>query len=135
MIKVKKEMTKATRPRTQLNSQQGIGLVETLVAVAILGTSVVAFIVSLSAGSLTVNELNRETIAQSLAQTQMEYTKNYAFIPGAVTYPVLAAPATYSVSVDVLDVPSTDTNIQKITVTVQKDSANILAVSNYKVKR
>ena len=126
---------KATRPRIQLNSQQGIGLVETLVAVAILGTSVVAFIVSLSAGTLTVNELNRETIAQSLAQTQMEYTKNCAFIPGAATYPVLAAPATYSVAVDVLDVTGTDTNIQKITVTVQKDSADILAISNYKVKR
>jgi type II secretory pathway pseudopilin PulG len=109
--------------------------VETLVAVAILGTSVVAFVVSLSAGSLTVNELDRETIAQSLAQTQMEYTKNYGFIPGASTYPVLAVPATYSVSVDVLAIPGTDTNIQKITVTVQKDSASILTVSNYKVKR
>jgi len=128
-------MTKTVRSRTQLHSQKGIGLVETLVAVAILGTSVVAFVVSLSAGSLTVNELDRETIAQSLAQTQMEYTKNYTFIPGASTYPVLAVPATYSVSVNVLAIPGTDTNIQKITVTVQKDSASILTVSNYKVKR
>ena len=128
-------MKKLIRSRVQLHSQKGIGLVETLVAVAILGTSVVAFVVSLSVGSLTVNELNQETIAQSLAQTQMEYIKNHAFIPGAVTYPVLAVPATYSVSVDVLDVPGTDMNIQKITVNVQKDGADILEVSNYKVKR
>ena len=128
-------MMKAILARIRPKSQHGIGLVETLVAVAILGTSVVAFIVSLSAGSLTANELNRETIAQSLAQTQIEYTKYYAFIPGAATYPVLAVPATYSVSVDVFDVPGTDTNIQKVTVTVQKDSETILTVSNYKVNR
>ena len=128
-------MKKSVRSRIKLHSQKGIGLVETLVAVAILGTSVVAFVVSLSAGSLTVNELDHETIAQSLAQTQMEYIKNYAFIPGAATYPLLAVPATYTVSVDVLDVPGTDLNIQKITVNVRKDGADILAVTNYKVKR
>jgi type II secretory pathway pseudopilin PulG len=116
----------------RLNSQKGIGLVETLIAVAILGTSVVAFVVALSVGSLTANEQNQETVAQSLAQTQMEYTKNY---PYAVTYPVLAAPVTYSVFVDVLGVPGADINIQKITVTVLKDNVNIFTVSDYKVNR
>lgn len=128
-------MKKSVKAGIKLNCQKGIGLVEALVAVAILGTSVVAFIVSLSVGSLTANELNRETIAQSLAQTQMEYIKDHAFIPGAVTYPILAVPATYSVSVDVSDVPGTDMNIQKITVNVQKDGADILEVINYKVRR
>jgi type II secretory pathway pseudopilin PulG len=119
----------------QLNSQKGIGLVETLVAVAILGTAVVAFIVALSAGSLTVNEQNKETVAQGLAQTQMEYTKHEIYNPGAATYPVLAVPDTYSVSVGVLAVPGANTNIQKITVTVLKDGANIFSISDYKVKR
>ena len=129
-------MLKSTRCRVQLNSQKGIGLVETLVAVAILGTSVVAFVVALSAGSLTVSEHDKETIGQSLAQTQMEYTKSYLpYIPGAVTYPALAVPATYSVSVGVLAVPGADTNIQKITVSVLKDSVNIITISDYKVNR
>ena len=128
-------MMKALSAKTQLHNQQGIGLVETLVAVVILGTSVAAFVVSLSAGSLTVNELNRETIAQGLAQTQMEYTKNYTFIPGTDTYPKLPFPNTYEVLVDVLDVPGADTNIQKIMVTVQKDSESILTISDYKVRR
>ena len=128
-------MMKATRSKLQLNSQKGISLVETLVAVAILGTAVVAFVVSLSAGSLTANELNQETIAQGLAQTQMEYTKNAVFVPGAVTYPVLPVPDTYEVLVDVADVPGTDTNIQKIIVTVRKDGGDILTISNYKVNR
>lgn len=128
-------MLKVLRSKIQLKSQKGIGLVETLVAVAILGTSVVAFVVSLSAGSLTANELNRETIAQGLAQTQMEYTKNDTFIPGTDTYPKLPFPDTYEVLVDVADVPGTDTNMQKITVTVRKGGADILTISNYKVNR
>ena len=128
-------MLKSIRSRVQLYSQKGMGLVETLVAVAILGTSVVAFVVGLSAGSLSVNEHDKETIAQGLAQTQMEYTKNYAFIPGAVTYPTLAVPPTYSVSVDVLAVPGADANIQKVTVSVLKDSVNIITISDYKVNR
>jgi type II secretory pathway pseudopilin PulG len=128
-------MMKAVRPRIQFNNQKGIGLVETLVAVAILGTSVAAFVVSLSTGSLTANELNRETIAQGLAQTQMEYTKNDAFVPGAVTYPKLPFPDTYEVLVDVVDVPGTDTNMQKIIVTVRKDGGDILTITNYKVNR
>ena len=128
-------MIKLKAPKIQLNSQQGIGIVETLVAVAILGTSVVAFVISLSTGSLAVNELDREAMAQGLAQTQMEYTKNYAFIPGAATYPVLDAPDTYTVSVGVQPVPDADTNIQKITVTVEKDSVSICTISDYKVNR
>ncbi|MGD0780715.1 MAG: type II secretion system protein [Dehalococcoidales bacterium] len=128
-------MLKSIGVKMQLNSQKGIGLVETLIAVAILGTSVVAFIVALSVGSLTANEQNKETIAQGLAQTQMEYTKNYTYNPGATTYPILAVPNTYSVTVVVTTVPSTDTNMQKITATVLKNGVNILTVSDYKVNR
>ncbi|OGO00600.1 MAG: hypothetical protein A2Y58_01290 [Chloroflexi bacterium RBG_13_51_52] len=128
-------MLKSARRGVKLNSQTGMGLVETLVAVAILATSVVAFVIALSAGSLTVNEHDRETIAQGLAQTQMEYTKNSAFVPGAATYPALAVPATYSVSVGVVAVPGADNNIQKVTVSVLKDSVSIITISDYKVNR
>jgi type II secretory pathway pseudopilin PulG len=128
-------MLRFLRSRIQWHSQKGMGLVETLVAVAILGTSVVAFVIALSAGSLAVGEQGKEAMAQSLAQTQMEYTKNYPYAPGAITYPALATPASYSVSVGVVSVPGTDTDIQKITVTVLKDSVNLLTVSDYKVNR
>ena len=124
------------RLKFQLNSQRGIGIVETLVAVAILGTSVVAFIVSLSTGSLAVNALDQETTAQSLAQTQMEYTKNYAFIPGTFFYPVIPdIPDTYYLFVFSQQVPGADMNIQKITVFVIKDGVFILTLSDYKVNR
>jgi len=128
-------MLKKLRTKLKLNSQKGIGLVETLMAVAILGTAVVAFVAALSVGSLTASEQNRETTAQGLAQTQMEYTKNYPYAAGAVTYPALTAPATYSVTIAVVAVPGADTNIQKVTVTVFKEGISVLAISDYKVKR
>lgn len=117
-----------------IQSQRGIGLAETPVAVAILGTSVVAFVVALATGSLTVSEHNRETTAQRLAQSQIEYTKNYAYNIVGV-YPIIAAPAGYTVTVGASSVAGTDTNIQKITVNVLRDGSSLFQVSDYKVNR
>jgi type II secretory pathway pseudopilin PulG len=121
--------------KCRLRGQSGIGLVETLVAVAILGTAVVAFATALSAGSIAVGEHDSEAIAQGLAQSQIEYTKSYAYDPDATTYPLLAVPEGYSLSVNVSAVPDTDTDIQKITVTVNSGDDEIIKVEDYKVNR
>lgn len=115
--------------------ERGLGLVETLVAVAILGTSVVAFVTALSAGSIAVGEHDREAVAQGLAQSQLEYTKSYTYNPGAATYPLVAVPEGYTLSVGVSYVPYTDTDIQKITVTVNHDGEEMIQVEDYKVNR
>jgi Tfp pilus assembly protein PilV len=116
-------------------SQRGIGLMETLVAVAVLGTAVVAFAVALSAGSIAVGDHDGEAIAQGLAQSQLEYAKSYAYSPGATTYPLVETPEGYSISVDVSAVPGTDADIQKITVTVSRAGEEIMQVQDYKVNR
>jgi type II secretory pathway pseudopilin PulG len=121
--------------KRRLRGQSGIGLVETLVAVAILGTAVVAFATALSAGSIAVGEHDGEAIAQGLAQSQIEYTKSYAYNPGATIYPLLAAPEGYSLSVNVSAVPDADADIQKITVTVNRGDDEIIRVEDYKVNR
>ena len=121
--------------RIKVRDQIGLGLVETLVAVAILGTSVVAFAAGLSAGSIAVSEQGEKEVTQGLAQTQLEYTKSYAYNPGAVTYPAVAAPPGYSISVGVSAVPGTDANMQKITVTVSREGQAVETVAGYKVNR
>ena len=130
-----KDRQRPVRERHLARNQRGIGLVETLVAVAILGTSVVAFVTALSAGSIAVGEHDGEAISQGLAQSQMEYTKSYAYSPGATTYPLMAAPEGYSISVGVSSVPNTDTNIQKITVIINRGGEDIMQVQDYKVNR
>ncbi len=120
---------------TRFPEQKGLGLAETLVAVALLGTAVVTFIAAISAGSIAVSAQDENTKIQSLARSQLEYTKSYAYIPGASSYPTIAAPPDYSLSVAVSAIPGTDSNIQKITVSVSRDSQVKLSVSDYKVNR
>lgn len=115
--------------------QKGFGLAETLVAVAILGTSVAAFVIALSTGSLSVNELEQQTTAQRLAQAQLEYIKSCAYEPGATTYPVITAPPGHAISVNVNSVAGADADIQEITVIIFRDSENIFEISDYKVNR
>lgn len=120
-----------------LKGEEGLTLVETLVTIAIVGVALVAFAVALSAGSLAVSENDRQVAAQSLAQTQMEYTKGYPYDPAATTYPTVNATGGYSISVAVGPVsdPDADENIQKVTANVSRDGQLLLTVGGYKVKR
>ena len=119
----------------RFQEQRGLGLAETLVAVAILGTTVVAFAASLSAGSIAVGAQDEEVVVQSLGCSQLEYTKSYTYVPGAASYPTIEVPDDYTLAVDVSPVPGTDNNIQKITVTVSRENQALLTVSDYKVNR
>lgn len=115
--------------------ERGFGLVETLAAVAILGVAVVAFVGGLSSGAIAVREGNQELVAQSLAQTQLEYVKDYPYDSAATTYPTVNTPEGYFICVEVGSIPDTDTDIQKITVTISRDEEDILTVEDYKVNR
>jgi Tfp pilus assembly protein PilV len=115
-------------------SQLGISLVETLVAVVILGTSVVTFVAALSTGSIAVGAHEQDTIAQRLAQNQIEYTKNRPFSLAGI-YPVITAPSGYTITINTYPVAGTDTSLQKITVTVLRDGSSIFIVSDYKANR
>jgi type II secretory pathway pseudopilin PulG len=115
--------------------ERGLGIVETLVAVAILGTAATAFIAGLSAGSLATGSQDTLAVSNGLARSQLEYTKSYTYNPSASTYPKINAPSGYSIAVSVSAVPSTDTNIQKITVTVSSNGNAITTIEEYKVNR
>jgi len=118
-----------------VGDERGFGLVETLAAVAILGVAVVALVLGLSTGSITVREGNQELVAQSLAQTQLEYVKDYPYDPAATTYPTVDTPEGYSIGVEAGSIPDADTDIQRITVTISRDGEAILTVKDYKVNR
>jgi type II secretory pathway pseudopilin PulG len=123
------------RVKVWAQDERGLGLVESLAAVAILGATVVTFVIALSAGSIAVRESDQEAVAQSLVRSQLEYIKNYPYNPAATTYPKIAEAEGYGISVEVSPVPDTDTSIQKVTVTISRDGEEILTVENYKVNR
>lgn len=129
--------------------EAGIGLVESLAAVAILGAAVTAFVVSLSTGAIAAREGGQEAVAQSLVRAQLEYTKNYPFSAGATTYPYvytynktynpnpITLPQGYDIWVTVSSISQAggDSDIQKVTVTISRNSEDILTIEDYKVNR
>jgi Tfp pilus assembly protein PilV len=115
--------------------ERGFGLVETLVALALTGSAVTAFVLALATGSLAVNEQQGQTVVQELAQSQLEYVKSYPYDAAASTYPAVAAPSGYEITVTVSPVPGGDAAIQAVTVTVARDGAALLMVTDYKVDR
>lgn len=123
------------RARVWVQDERGLGLVESLVAVAISGVAVVALVLALSSGTIAVREAEHEVVAQSLAQTQLEYVKSYPYNGAATTYPTVGTPEGYAISVEVAPIPGTDTNLQKITTTISRNGEDILIVEDYKVNR
>ena len=115
--------------------ERGIALVESLVAVGILGTTVVTLIISLATGSIAIRETDEEVVVQSLARTQLEYIKGYTYDPDATTYPAVATPPGYSISVGVSSTPDADPDIQKVTANISREGTLILTIEDYKVNR
>jgi hypothetical protein len=113
-------------------NEKGLGLVEAVVAVAVTGVTVVAFVAALSTGSIAVAELDQEVVAQRLTRTQLEFIKGSAY---DTSYTSISTPAGYTISIDVDSIPGTDSDIQEITVTIFRDGNEILRIEDYKVNR
>jgi hypothetical protein len=118
-----------------LRGEGGLALVEALVAIAILGGGVLSMVLAMSGGALAVRENDSEVVAQDLARTQLEYVKSCPYDPGATSYPAVAAPPGYGVTVTVTSVPGTGDDIQKVTADITLGGDVIMTVADYKVNR
>lgn len=123
------------KAQTCIRNERGIGLAESLVAIAIIGITAVAFMTALSTGALAVRESDQEAVAQQLGRTQLEYLKSLPYDATGATYPTVDTPPGYTISLETDASIYTDTDIQELTVTIYRDSESILTVAAYKVKR
>lgn len=121
--------------RDLVREERGLGLVETLVAVGILGVTIVAFVAGLSTGLIAVRQADGQVVAESLARSQLEYIKAQPYNPEATTYPPVEAPGSYSISVEVGSIPGGSADIQRITVAILRSGESILTIEDYKVNR
>jgi type II secretory pathway pseudopilin PulG len=135
-IKAKKSTKqRLLKTRNCVRDERGIGLAESLVAIAIIGITAVTFITALSTGVLAVRESDQEAVAQQLARTQLEYLKSLPYDATGATYPTVDTPSGYTISLEADASIYADTDIQELTVTIHHDSESILTVAAYKVKR
>lgn len=119
----------------RLRSERGVALVEALIAVAILGMTLVVFIAGLSTGLITTGQSDRLSTAHELARSQIEYTKDAAYVAAPHSYPTVIVPATYGVTSTASAISGGDANIQLITVEVTKDAIAVYTLEGYKVNR
>jgi len=128
--------------------ESGVGLLETLVALALLGIIAASFLGGLATASRAVFTADERATAESLARSQMEYVKSQDYIshidPAHGDYAEITAPAGYNVepTTAVPVDPATgqpltegDDGIQKITVAVSHGGQSVLTLEGYKVKR
>lgn len=120
---------------TAFKTQAGMALAETLVAIAILGVSGAAFAAALSTGSIAVNNQDAVATAQALAHTQLEVVQNEVYDSSGSSYAAITAPTNYTVSIASSIAVYSNTNIQKITVSISHNASQIYVLQGYKVNR
>ena len=124
------------RNRCTMIKQAGFGLVESLLAVAILGSTVFVLLNGLSAGAISVGILQEDIVAENLGRTQLEYTKSLPFNSAPFSYdPVGVTPDGYSVTAEATPVSSRDGNIQRLVITVYHGDKIVYSLEGFKVNR
>ncbi len=127
-----------TLGRRRRHGEEGVGLVETLIAVGILGLALTVLLAAVSTGSLATSRTEERVVAENVARSQLEYIKSQPYLTPPASYlTVTPSPGGYSVAADAVSISSPDTNndIEKITVTVSRDGRTLLVVEDYKVNR
>ncbi len=126
-------------------NETGVALVETLVALAILGLIAVAFLSGLTTVAQATLIADERATAESLARSQMEYVKNQGYVsnPDPGSYEKITTPADSNYSIEILPVPidpdtgelsEEDMGIQKITVTVEHNGNQVITLVGYKLE-
>jgi type II secretory pathway pseudopilin PulG len=120
--------------------ESGISLLETAIALAIVGIVAVAFLTGVATASKAAFIADERTTAESLARSQMEWAKNASYSYNATSYSIAPIPTAkdhinYSANITAEPLYDTDDGIQKITVTITRSGKVVLKLEGYKVDR
>ncbi len=107
-------------------AQKGFVLIETLVAVGIIGTAVLGSMIAVSTASRVTSEVEEKVTAQWLAASQVDQIRGAAFVITPGTYAAIPAPAGYSVQNTTANYGLPALNLQQVTVTVSKGGVTVL---------
>ena len=121
---------------TLKGGQSGLVLVETVVAFGVLSLVVISLLSGLITSSKATMTAKEQAIAESLGRSQLEYVKSNSF-DNLGNYPIdpsITMPDGWTVPPPEVELVH-DTNIQKITVTPERNGRPILSFSMYKVNR
>jgi prepilin-type N-terminal cleavage/methylation domain-containing protein len=121
-----------------VKSDKGFAFVETIVALALLGIIAAVLLSSVGTATKATMVADEQVTAESLARSEIEYIKNCAYQYQVTEYPIdstLDIPSGWSVNTAVEAISDRGSDIQKVTITVQRGGENELSVITYKVDR
>lgn len=120
-------------------NEKGFSLLETIVAIAVLGLVAVAFLGGLGTSTKATMTTGERAIAESLARSELEYVRNCTYQYDTDEYdinPMLDIPESWSMTPPVVEsVHATDDGLQKVTVSVERNGKTVLSLFTYKVNR
>ncbi len=128
------------KPRILTCRESGVTLLETVVALAILGTIAVTFLSGLVITTKAAFTTDERATAESLAQSQMEWAQNADYVYSATEYSPAPIPSSkdyidYAATIAAEPLDSPDAGIQKITVTVNRSGEGVITLESHKVDR
>jgi len=120
-------------------NEKGFSLLETIVAIALLGLVAVAFLGGLGTSTKATMTTGDRAIAETLARSELEYVRNCTYQYDTDEYdinPMLDIPESWSMTPPVVEpLHATDDGLQKVTVSVERNGKTVLSLFTYKVDR
>lgn len=133
----------ASGSRLSESGQRGLTLIEVLVALSILAAVSTTFLASMTTSSKAVIIGQEQVTGESLAKSQMEAIKLWAYDdnnpPNYEAAKLANKPADYDIDIDAVSLdanpnngPSEDDGLQKITITVTRNGETTFTLEGYK---
>jgi prepilin-type N-terminal cleavage/methylation domain-containing protein len=124
----------------RLGEQRGLVLLESLVALVILGLTASAFLGGLGTVFRAGGVSDERSTAESLAASQLEQLRDTAYDYDATAYTPTTIPAAagnegYTVNITATPLNSPDDGVQRLTVDIQRHGETVYTVTHFKVDR
>lgn len=115
--------------------QRGFLMVETVFAIAIVGTAVATAAGAMSVSAKVMERASVRTTAAWIAVSQAELIRDASYVTTGGTYASVPTPALFTVSNSTSAFPGGDASIQNVTITVQRNGVTVLTSEIVKVDR
>jgi len=128
------------RTKTYDGHESGITLIETLIALALVGALAIVFLGGLFTTTKVAYITDERGTAAGLAQLQIEWVKAANYVYEASEYSLAPVPENkdyigYSTTIAAVPLHTPDDGIQRITVNVYRSGEQVFKLASYKVDR